>query len=96
MQQVRKLIFVKRGNYVFLTSESNNFPEFKKINLRLSFGYIYFFYNLVRKISLIPIQKWEILQLLSRAVCKKILYTLVSKMNFYTLANEKRDFINDY
>ena len=63
----------------------------KKINLRTSFGYI-IFYNLAQKISLTLNQKSAILHLLSRAVCIKLLYTLVPKMNFYTLANEKRDF----
>ena len=58
-------------------------------------GYI-IFYNLMQKITLIPNQKSTILHLLSRAIRKILLYTLLPKINLYALANEKHDFINDY
>jgi len=49
----------------------------------------------VQKTSLIPNQKEAILHLLSRAVRKKLLYTFLPKMDFYTLANDLHEIIKN-
>ena len=70
-------------------------PSFKKNNLRTNLGYI-IFYNLGQKNLSNSQSKIGNIDLLLRAVCKKLLYIIVPKVYFYTLANEKRDFKNDY
>ena len=94
MQQVRKVNLFKTSVLCSFDDRIKKIStSFNKINYARAWDKEFF--TIPCKKSLIPNRKLTILHLLSRAVHKKLFYTLVPKMNFYALANETRDFIND-